>query len=45
MYVANLGLWAFDVKGKQVWTTPLEANPIYLDFGTEVRRRWPETCW
>lgn len=34
VYVANLGLWAYDLKGKQVWTTPLEANPIYLDFGT-----------
>jgi outer membrane protein assembly factor BamB len=34
VYVANLGLWAFDLKGKQVWTTPLEASPIYLDFGT-----------
>ena len=34
VYVANLGLWAFDVKGKQIWTTPLEANPIYLEFGT-----------
>src|SRR6185295_1600418 len=34
VYVANLGLWAYDVKGKQVWSTPLEANPIYLDFGT-----------
>ncbi len=34
VYVANLGLWAFDLKGKQVWTAPLEANPIYLDFGT-----------
>jgi outer membrane protein assembly factor BamB len=34
VYVANLGLWAFDLKGKQVWSTPLEANPIYLDFGT-----------
>ncbi len=33
-YVANLGLWAFDLKGKQVWHTPLEANPIYLEFGT-----------
>ena len=32
--VGNLGLWAFDLKGKQVWNTPLEANPIYLDFGT-----------
>jgi outer membrane protein assembly factor BamB len=34
VYVANLGLWAFDRKGKQVWTTPLEVNPIYLEFGT-----------
>ncbi len=34
VYVANLGLWAYDLRGKQVWTTPLEANPIYLDFGT-----------
>jgi outer membrane protein assembly factor BamB len=34
VYVANLGLWAFDLRGKQVWNTPLEANPMYLDFGT-----------
>src|SRR4030095_12023585 len=34
VYVANMGLWSFDQKGKQLWTTPLEANPIYLDFGT-----------
>jgi outer membrane protein assembly factor BamB len=34
VYVANLGLWAFDLKGKPIWTTPVEANPIYLDFGT-----------
>jgi outer membrane protein assembly factor BamB len=34
VYVANLGLWAFDVKGKPAWKTTLEANPIYLDFGT-----------
>lgn len=34
VYVANLGLWAFDLRGKLAWTTPLEANPIYLDFGT-----------
>src|SRR4026209_59140 len=34
VYVANLGLWAFDLKGQPRWTTPLEANPIYLDFGT-----------
>ena len=34
VYAANLGLWAFDMKGKQVWTTPLEPNPMYLDLGT-----------
>ena len=34
VYVANLGLWAFDLKGRQVWRAPLEAHPIYLDFGT-----------
>ncbi|MBX9600320.1 MAG: PQQ-binding-like beta-propeller repeat protein [Bryobacteraceae bacterium] len=34
LYVANLGLYAFDLKGKKVWHTPLEANPIYLEFGT-----------
>jgi len=34
VYSANLGLWAFDMKGKQLWHTGLEAFPIYLDFGT-----------
>src|SRR5579871_701956 len=34
VYVANLGIYAYDLKGAQVWRTPLEANPIYLDFGT-----------
>ena len=34
VYVANLGLYAYDMKGMQVWRTPLEAYPIYLDFGT-----------
>ena len=33
VYVANLGLWAFDQKGKQVWTTPVESHPMYLDLG------------
>ena len=33
VYVTNLGLWAFDLKGKQVWNTPLESYPIYLDLG------------
>src|SRR5262249_2083014 len=34
VYITNLGLYAFDMQGKQVWHTPLEAYPIYLDFGT-----------
>ncbi|MFN0100620.1 MAG: PQQ-binding-like beta-propeller repeat protein [Bryobacteraceae bacterium] len=34
VYVANLGMYAFDLKGKPLWTTALDANPIYLDFGT-----------
>ncbi len=34
VYIGNMGLWAFDLKGKQLWSTPLEANPIYLEFGT-----------
>jgi hypothetical protein len=34
VYVANLGLYAFDVKGKALWSAAQEAMPIYLDFGT-----------
>src|SRR5713226_3029677 len=34
VYITNLGLYAYDMKGTQVWHTPLEAYPIYLDFGT-----------
>jgi outer membrane protein assembly factor BamB len=34
VYVGNLGLFAYDLKGKQVWATRVEANQIYLDFGT-----------
>ena len=26
VYVGNLGLYAFDLKGKQLWTTPLERD-------------------
>ena len=33
-YVANLGLFAYDLNGKQVWHTKLKAHPIYLEFGT-----------
>ena len=38
VYVANLGLYAFDLKGKPLWSTKQEALPMYLDFGTGVRR-------
>jgi outer membrane protein assembly factor BamB len=34
VYAQNLGLYAYDMQGTQVWHTPLEAYPIYLDFGT-----------
>jgi outer membrane protein assembly factor BamB len=34
VYVGNLGLYAYDMNGAQVWRTPLDAYPIYLDFGT-----------
>jgi outer membrane protein assembly factor BamB len=34
VYVANLGLYAYDLDGEQLWSTKLEAYPIYLDFGT-----------
>jgi outer membrane protein assembly factor BamB len=34
IYVANLGLWAFDLKGNQAWTTKLDSNPIYLELGS-----------
>ena len=34
VYVANLGVWAFDVNGKLAWTTRLEPSPHQLDVGT-----------
>ena len=34
VYFGNLGIYAFDLSGKRVWTIPMEANPVYLDFGT-----------
>lgn len=34
VYVGNLGLWAFDLEGSELWHTELQAYPIYLDFGT-----------
>ena len=33
VYVTNLGLWAFDLKGNVAWNTPIEPQPIYLDLG------------
>jgi outer membrane protein assembly factor BamB len=34
VYVANMGLYAYDLEGEQRWATKLDAYPIYLDFGT-----------
>jgi outer membrane protein assembly factor BamB len=34
VYATNLGVYAYDLKGKQLWKVPLEANPIVNDFGT-----------
>ena len=34
VYATSLGLWAYDMKGKLVWHTPLENYPMYGDFGT-----------
>jgi outer membrane protein assembly factor BamB len=34
VYIAGLGLYAYNLSGKRIWNTPLEAYPIYLDFGT-----------
>jgi outer membrane protein assembly factor BamB len=34
VYATNLGLYAYDLNGKQFWKTPLEAYPIFGDFGT-----------
>ena len=33
VYVAHLGLWAYDFDGKPLWHTPLQAYKVYLDFG------------
>ncbi len=33
VYVASLGLWAFDFDGNELWSTPLEAYTMHLSFG------------
>ena len=38
VYVAFLGLYAFDLEGQQLWHTPLETHPVYLDF------KWYSRC-
>jgi outer membrane protein assembly factor BamB len=34
IYVGNLGLWAFDLRGKLLWNEKLEAYPTYGELGT-----------
>jgi outer membrane protein assembly factor BamB len=33
VYVAFLGIYAFDFEGQPLWDTPLEPHKVYLDFG------------
>ncbi len=34
VYIGNLGLWAFDLKGKLLWNEKLEAYPMFGDCGS-----------
>lgn len=34
VYATSLGLYAYDMDGRQVWKTPLDPYPVYGDFGT-----------
>lgn len=34
VYATHVGLFAYTLDGKQVWKTPLEVHPIYMEFGT-----------
>jgi outer membrane protein assembly factor BamB len=34
VYVAFLGLYAFDFDGQPLWHAPLEPHKVYLDFGS-----------
>jgi outer membrane protein assembly factor BamB len=34
VYINNLGIFAYDLEGVEVWTTRLESFPTILDFGT-----------
>jgi outer membrane protein assembly factor BamB len=34
VYIGNLGLWAFDLRGKLLWSEKLEAYPMYGDCGS-----------
>ncbi len=33
VYVAFLGLYAFDFEGQELWRSSLKPHPVYLDFG------------
>jgi outer membrane protein assembly factor BamB len=34
VYLGNIGVFAFDLDGKPLWSHRLDPKPIYLDFGT-----------
>ncbi|MFC1759592.1 PQQ-binding-like beta-propeller repeat protein [Planctomycetota bacterium] len=34
VYTTNLGVFAYDLDGRQKWQTPLKSHPVFLDWGT-----------
>jgi outer membrane protein assembly factor BamB len=34
VYINSLGLYAFDLEGKPLWSTPMESFPTIMDMGT-----------
>ena len=34
VYFGNVGLFAYSLDGKPLWTTRFDPQPMYLDFGT-----------
>ena len=34
VYFGNVGLFAYSLDGKLLWTTRFDPQPMYLDFGT-----------
>jgi outer membrane protein assembly factor BamB len=33
VYIAHMGLYAYDLAGAELWSTAMEPHPVYLEFG------------